>query len=135
MHEIEIRMHLWVKLKLLANYQNYTLSRRWVRHLIEFVKDLKHCWSLIWIMSGTRDNQIVNEWPLGFDLLQQVTIPNRVRKTTSDDLTQQYSITVDIYFGCLWWTVNFWVKIWERFWGCVYNSTLSKGPCKSSYIC
>ena len=107
-----------------------------MRYLIEFIKDLKHCWSVIRIVFGTIGNQIVHELPLPLDLQLHVTILDRVcRELTSDNFAQQYSITVDVYLGCLWWGENIRVNDGERFRGSVHNCSLSKGGCKSSYIC
>ena len=42
-------MHLRIKL----NYcERLLLPWTWMRYCVEFVKDLKHCWSLIRIMFG-----------------------------------------------------------------------------------
>ena len=75
-------------------------------------------------MFGAQDNQIVHELPLSLDLLQHVMVHGGVWELTSDDFTEQYSVTVDVYFGCLWWGENIRVNARECFWGSVDKSSL-----------
>jgi len=87
---------------------------------MQFINNTCNSRTMVWVQSGTGDNEAIDGGRLTSDLLQPLQVMLRIRELSSDHFTQEDAVAEDINLGCMRNAVSIGVCLGKCFRGSVY---------------